>query len=50
VLPAIAILPLPIFAGVSFAVLHLVAPGHLSASVAVNPALAPIQNRPPPCA
>ena len=50
IIPAISALPLPVFAELSFGALHLTAAGTLRASVLENPALAPIQNRPPPVA
>jgi hypothetical protein len=42
--------PLPAFAELSFAYIRLAAPGSLSTPAVANPALAPIQNRPPPVA
>jgi hypothetical protein len=50
IIPAIAALPLPVFAELSFGALHVVAPGSLPAPLLENPALAPVQNRPPPAA
>jgi hypothetical protein len=50
ILPAVAMLPLPAFTGISFAVLHIAALGHLAVVAVANAALASIQNRPPPCA
>jgi hypothetical protein len=50
VFPVVAGLPLPAFAGLSFAYRRLVAPGTPSTTAVANPALAPIQNRPPPAA
>jgi len=50
IFPAVANLPLPAIAEPSFGVLRLAAPGHLRAPVFDRPALAPIQNRPPPAA
>ena len=50
VFPAVAALPLPVFAELSFGVLRTAAPGSLSAPLVDHPALAPIQNRPPPAA
>jgi hypothetical protein len=48
--PAAAALPAPTFAGLSFAYVHVTAPGSLPAPFVGHPALAPIQNRPPPVA
>jgi hypothetical protein len=50
IFPAVAALPLPAFAGLSFGILHLAAPASLLAPVVDNPALARIENRPPPAA
>jgi hypothetical protein len=50
IFPAVAALPLPAVADLSFGVLRLATPGSLHASVSDDPALAPIQNRPPPVA
>ncbi|MGA2051127.1 MAG: hypothetical protein ABSG96_25835 [Terracidiphilus sp.] len=49
-LPHVAAMPLPIFAGLSFAVLHRSISGTPLVRVSDHPALAPIQNRPPPVA
>ena len=45
-----AALPAPTFTGLSFGLVHLGAPGRLSAPYVECPALASIQNRPPPAA
>jgi hypothetical protein len=50
IFPAVAALPLPVFAELSFGQLQLAAPGVLPAPVVSHPALAPVQNRPPPVA
>jgi hypothetical protein len=50
IVPAAAALPAPTFAGLSFAYVHMAAPGILSAPFVDQPALGPIQNRPPPAA
>jgi len=50
IFPAVASLPLPAVAEMSFGVLCMATPGHLLAPVLDHPALAPIQNRPPPVA
>jgi hypothetical protein len=50
VLPHVAAMPLPIFAGLSFGFLHRSTSGTPLVRVADHPALAPIQNRPPPAA
>jgi hypothetical protein len=50
IFPAVATLPLPVFAELSFGILHFAAPGRLPAPVIDHPALASIQNRPPPTA
>ena len=50
IVPAFTALPLPAFAGFSFAYLRLPAPGSLPAPVVANPSMASIQNRPPPVA
>lgn len=47
---AVGALPPPAFAGLSFAFIPITAPGSLLTPVVANPALAPIQNRPPPVA
>ena len=49
-IPAVASLPQPAFAELSFAFLRFVAPGSLLAPLVKNPAVAVIQNRPPPAA
>lgn len=50
VFPAVAALPPPVFAELSFGFLQLAAPGSQPTPVVGRPALAPIQNRPPPVA
>jgi hypothetical protein len=50
IFPAVAALPLPVFAELSFGILRVAAPGRLPAPVIDHPALASIQNRPPPAA
>ena len=50
IFPAVAAIPPPAFAELSFGFLQLAAPGSLPSPVAGRPALAPIQNRPPPVA
>jgi hypothetical protein len=50
IFPAAAALPLPVFAELSLGFLQLAAPGSLPAPVVDHPALASIQNRPPPVA
>jgi hypothetical protein len=50
ILPPIAALPLPAIIGPNFGVLLLKVPGSLHDPVFDSPALAPIQNRPPPAA
>ena len=50
IFPAVATLPLPVFAELSFGVLRFAAPSHMPAPLVINPALAAIQNRPPPAA
>ena len=50
IVPAAAALPAPTFAGLSVAYVRLAAPSSLSAPYVDHPALAPIQNRPPPAA
>src|SRR5580658_5081040 len=50
ILPAVANLPLPIVKDLPFGVLGLATPGRLQAPPHYDPALAPIQNRPPPVA
>ena len=48
IFPGGAALPMPVFAELSFGILHLATPGSLTAPVIDHPALASIQNRPPP--
>ena len=48
ILPAVAGLPVPALAELSFSAQPMVAPGGLEAPVFDLPALAPIQNQPPP--
>jgi hypothetical protein len=50
IFPAVAALPVPAFAELSFGILRFVAPGRLPAPLIDLPALASIQNRPPPAA
>ena len=50
IFPSVAGVPPPVFAELSFGFLQVAAPGSLSAPVVDHPALAPIQNRPPPTA
>lgn len=50
IVPATSSLPLPAFAGVSFAFTCLTALDNLSSPFVENPALRPIENRPPPAA
>jgi hypothetical protein len=50
IFPAAAALPQLAYAGVSFDTHRQAAPGLVSAPAVVPPALAPIQNRPPPFA
>ncbi len=50
ILPAAAGLPLPAFAGLSFAFVRMAAPSNPSEPFFDHPGLAPIQNRPPPAA
>ncbi|MGA2675081.1 MAG: hypothetical protein ABSE99_17840 [Terracidiphilus sp.] len=48
--PAAATLPEPLLAELPFGFLRFAAPGALPAPVMASPALAPIENRPPPTA
>jgi hypothetical protein len=48
--PPVATLPLPAIAELSFGLLRMANPGSLHAPAFLHPALAPIQNRPPPAA
>jgi len=50
IFPAVAALPPPAFAKPSFGFLRFVAPSDFPVPTVDNPALAPIQNRPPPVA
>ena len=50
IFPLVAALPLPVFAEFSFGILRTAAPGRLPAPVFDHPAMASIQNRPPPAA
>jgi hypothetical protein len=50
IFPAVAALPLPAMADLPFGFLGMAAPGIPQAPVFDGPALAPIQNRPPPTA
>ncbi len=48
--PAIIAPPSPVFSGLSLASVSMPAPGNFVPLAAANPALAPIQSRPPPTA
>ena len=48
--PPVAALPLPAFAELSFGILRFASPGDVFAPRTDHPALAPIENRPPPAA
>jgi hypothetical protein len=48
VLPAVAMLPPPVFAGIAFSFLRHISSGWAAESFAQSPALASIQSRPPP--
>jgi hypothetical protein len=50
IFPAAIMPPLPVFAELSFGFLRFAAPGNLPAPLVEIPALASIQNRPPPVA
>jgi hypothetical protein len=50
IIPGIAAIPVPVFAGLSFTSQHAAIPGSPRAPSIDDPALAPIQNRPPPAA
>jgi hypothetical protein len=50
IFPVAAALPIPVFAGISFGHPRYAAPSNLAAPTVLNPALASIQNRPPPAA
>jgi hypothetical protein len=50
IFPAVALLPLSVFSGMSIRFLGFVAPSLQPAPLVDNPALAAIQNRPPPAA
>jgi len=50
IVPAAAALPAPTFAGLLIAYVQMAAPGNLSGPFVDQPALGPIQNRPPPAA
>ena len=50
IVPAAALLPQPIFAGLSFGILRTGAPCGLPSPLVKNPALSAVQNRPPPSA
>jgi hypothetical protein len=50
IFPAVATLPPPTFAMASYGFLRFVAPSNFPVPTVDNPALAPIQNRPPPAA
>lgn len=48
ILPAATSLPLPSFTGISLAFVGMAAPSNLPSPLVENPALASIENRPPP--
>lgn len=50
IFPAVATLPPPVFAELSFGFSGFATPGHPHAPLVKIPALSPIQNRPPPTA
>jgi hypothetical protein len=50
IFPAVAVIPPPAFAMPPFGFLRFVAPSNSPVPTVDNPALAPIQNRPPPVA
>jgi hypothetical protein len=50
IFPAVATLPPPVFAELSFGFLRFTAPSHLPVPLVKIPAMASIQNRPPPAA
>jgi len=50
IFPSVAAVPPPVFAEVSLGFLQVAAPGILPFAAVDDPALAPIQNRPPPAA
>jgi hypothetical protein len=50
IFPSVAALPLPVFAELSFGFVQFAALGRLTTPVTDHPAMAPIQNRPPPVA
>jgi hypothetical protein len=50
IFPAVATLPPPVFARLSFGFLRFIAPSRVPAQLVKIPALASIQNRPPPAA
>jgi hypothetical protein len=50
IFPAVATLPPPVFAELSFGFLRFAAPSHLADPLVKIPAMASIQNRPPPAA
>jgi hypothetical protein len=50
IFPAAAALPPPAFAGLSFGCMHFIVPSRMDAPLVEIPALASIQNRPPPAA
>jgi hypothetical protein len=50
IIPAIAVLPLPGFTGMSLAFVRMATPSNLPPPFVENPSLTSIQNRPPPAA
>lgn len=50
IFPAVASLPLPAFAGLSYGLQHFALPGSRPVPMVDHPGLASIQNRPPPVA
>jgi hypothetical protein len=50
IFPVAAVLPIPVFAGISFGHPRYATPSNLPAPTVLNPALAAIQSRPPPAA
>jgi hypothetical protein len=50
IMPAVAALPPRVATEISFSTLQIAAPGEFPVRIHGKPALAPIQNRPPPCA
>jgi len=50
IIPAVAVLPLPGFTGISLAFFGMATPNNLPSPFVENPSLTSIQNRPPPAA